>query len=437
MKLYNEPDFLIKQILYPSNCVNTESYKKSIFVYDIKMDENNYLLYNLLTGAIITLNKSEHNQIYKSNTDTHKFLCQNYFFVSKEIDEVKNFYNIKNIFKAIKQSQKGITKYTILTTTECNARCFYCFEEGIQKETMSIKTAKDVADYIINTSCGEKIVLQWFGGEPLCNTIAIREICEKLKEKGISYSSSITTNGILLNEKLLLEIIDLWHLETATITLDGTEEQHNIRKNLYDSSINAFQRSITNIESLLKNGIYVKLRINFDSENFEDCKKLAYEISKKYDRFLKYLSVEPVLLYGERDSLEGYKMLFELRKYFGRLKIYLPSKPKSFLLNTCKSNNLNSIVITPSGKLCACEHAEPNMIFGDIYSKTLNKDIYSYWVKDSIEYRYEACSNCVFLPQCHFIYGRCPIKCNYPYCQLNMENIIDNALLEYIEKTGD
>jgi len=60
-----------------------------------------------------------------------------------------------------------ITSYTILPTTGCNARCYYCFEHGSKVMTMTRETAGEVVRFITE-HCGPKktVAIMWFGGEP-------------------------------------------------------------------------------------------------------------------------------------------------------------------------------------------------------------------------------------------------------------------------------
>jgi sulfatase maturation enzyme AslB (radical SAM superfamily) len=105
-----------------------------------------------------------------------------------------------------------ITCYTILTTTDCNARCFYCYEKGIRRLPMSRETADKTVAFI-KEHCGEKSVnISWFGGEPLFNSEVIDIIIGYLKENNIKYISTMVTNGYLFDEKLIFKAKNFWNL---------------------------------------------------------------------------------------------------------------------------------------------------------------------------------------------------------------------------------
>lgn len=68
---------------------------------------------------------------------------------------------VRKLAKLLGDRKKKTKSYTILTTTDCNARCFYCYELGRSRIPMSEQTAHEIADYI----SAPKVNIHWFGGE--------------------------------------------------------------------------------------------------------------------------------------------------------------------------------------------------------------------------------------------------------------------------------
>ena len=96
--------------------------------------------------------------------------------------------------------------FTILTTTKCNARCFYCYEmKSKNKHHMTPETALKAANYIASVAPkGKTINLNWFGGEPLFNMKAIDIITQRIRDLGVNFMTSFTTNGYLFDKDLSL-----------------------------------------------------------------------------------------------------------------------------------------------------------------------------------------------------------------------------------------
>ena len=116
------------------------------------------------------------------------FLINHWFLVPIKYDE-------EAILSIIKERECTIITdtyldhpehFTILTTSACNARCFYCYELGLKNKThMSLETAEKVAKYIIKHAPKDRsVTLDWFGGEPLFNHKMISIISSRVRSAG-------------------------------------------------------------------------------------------------------------------------------------------------------------------------------------------------------------------------------------------------------------
>ena len=171
--------------------------------------ENYNLLYNTKEDFLIRYSNKDFDSINEllKYDEIKKFLYEKNFFDNNERDEI-----LERQKKSIESSN---TLMLIIKLTElCNFRCVYCYEDFSNKNIDKQKSDK-IIEFIsnqINRSDFNKVIINWFGGEPLLNTEAIEYISPKIKrlcdKKGIEYIGSITTNGFLLNEKnfnMLLE----------------------------------------------------------------------------------------------------------------------------------------------------------------------------------------------------------------------------------------
>ena len=169
--------------------------------YCIKKDvEEGTLLYNVLTKEMIIV---EHNE--KDSSQVLEYLRRNLFVVDSQNDDVALAQKVRRFAKSMARTPGYYRKYTIFTTTKCNARCHYCFEQGYQRMDMPDSIAEKTANVIVEnynkaiTHNQDKIIqLDWFGGEPLVCQKPMNIITSILHKNGVRFRSRITTNGLLL-----------------------------------------------------------------------------------------------------------------------------------------------------------------------------------------------------------------------------------------------
>lgn len=382
--------------------------------YVIKIEHNGHiLLWNNLTKELIELTESEAKRLeVKPLIADNEFLitlAKKWFLVPLNYDEFKLSQQIYNLAKNF-NIDNTINQYTILPTTACNARCFYCFEAGTKFISMDKQIANDTADFIIKNSNNKKVHISWFGGEPLCNTGAIDIITSKLRENGVKFNSSIVTNGYLFNKENVKKALERWNIINVQITLDGTEKIYNSVKNYIYEKINAFAVVMTNIGLLLENGIRVSIRLNLDKYNKEDLTELINLLNLrfgKYDNFTVYAR----LLY-ENEGYEKVSRTSEEQQYMGKELSKMLDLIKSYSMSTkqrnadttikiyaCMADNPNSIMVLPDGKLGRCEHFVSKDFCGDIYNG-ITKGPWSRYIPKA-----EKCKTCVYCPSCLVLEG--------------------------------
>ena len=160
-------------------------------------DRNNFLLYNTHTTAFVVLRKDIYMQIFVNRDFSDTQCCDQLkkmgFLVDDDFDELLALEKLR-----IKGMDDPVQNVTILTTTECNARCYYCFEHGIRQYPMTREIADATVKYIKKNYPEKQLAINWFGGEPLLNFEIIKYITAQLKESGYEIISHITTNGLSL-----------------------------------------------------------------------------------------------------------------------------------------------------------------------------------------------------------------------------------------------
>ena len=232
------------------------TYRKMNYVLQVKC-EDGILLHNSITGKLVLLNKDEAslvNELPTKYSDKLYDLVESFFLVPVNYDEKKTVETLRVLLKRL-IVKKGIENYTILTTTNCNARCFYCYESNLPHINMEETTAKRLVEYMIENKESNTLRLHWFGGEPLVGISRIDQICEELTKSEIKFHSTMTSNGYLFTEPIVKRAVDSWKLDSVQITLDGTEEVYNSTKAYVCAGENPYKRVLNNIRLLLNNNI--------------------------------------------------------------------------------------------------------------------------------------------------------------------------------------
>ena len=413
MKIIKKANPLVEAILPKISLATTNTTRLNNFCCVFYID-NNRLIYNGLTGEVIF--EDERDEAY---------LYSHHYYVSVDYNEFKLVNELKTTINLIKQSSiKGINNYTILTTNDCNARCFYCYQKCSEKLYMDTDVSNKVFEYMLNhIDKNIKVNITWFGGEPLLNVNAIDIIVNQLNKNKISFTSNIVSNGSLFNNEIINRCNNLWNIKNIQITLDGTKNIYNKTKNYIDDK-NVYEKIIENISLLISNNINVSIRLNLTRNNYRDLKELIDFLYVKFDKN-KHYKVYVSLLYQDENNLEIisdlYKQKIELEKYIYYLGIYENKIDLDIKTNNCIADDLNSIVILPDGSLSCCEHIQEEIRWGSIFSnnnkldKCLNIDNniispFEFWKeKDDIK---DECKNCFYYPLCINI-KRCPGKSCY------------------------
>lgn len=388
-------------------------YRPMKFLLHTVVDDG-LLLYNVVTSEMVLLDDAEREfieklpEMYVKEMDE---LIARHFLVKEDFDENKSVKELRELLKKIGTS-KRISGFTILPTTECNARCYYCFESDHKRCTLTKEMADDVVDYIIDKSKGESVEIGWFGGEPLVASNRIAQICSSLKQKGVKFKSSMVSNAYLFDEELARVAKNEWNLAQIQITLDGTEKVYNETKAYILPKDNPYLRVLRNIQYLLDNGIAVNIRLNVTDKNFDDLKDLIDVLAKRFGgkkgftcyshavyegvgyEPLKYLDREHVDI--DTASLDA--MLRE-RKLLGHL-----SQLPSLRAIHCMADNDSCRLIYPDGLIGKCENMSSADAIGDIYSDITDNEKDT-WYK-TIE-QPEYCFDCCLFPNC-FDLKACP-----------------------------
>lgn len=444
MEIITAQHTLVQKIL-PLQKVADKSYRPMLYTLNYDVDGGK-LLYNVLTGELVLLAADEVNcfleQEYSDNA-TVNTLIEKWYLVPTDFDE-ETLYNQVNPFAEMmtdKTNNGPLTRYTIYPTTDCNARCFYCFELKQSHKPMTPQIASDVGDFIVRKCEGQPVRFRWFGGEPLYNAEAIDIICEKLSQAGVDFDGRMISNGYLFDDENVKKAKEKWHLDNVQITLDGTEEIYNRVKNFIYPNVNAFQRVLDNTERLLKAGISVSLRMNMDMHNADDLYKLTdllYERFGQYKIFRPYVHLlfeDDSALHTQRTDAERHLLqerFFAFEDYlYEKFGLYLQGIENMKRFKHCMADSNRSTTVLPDGNLGKCEHYLDDHFWGNIYSDEIDRDVINTFKKK--RNLGEMCRKCPLRPGC-FELEMCqdvPNRCDEFDKQLLFRNVEGRIRSEY------
>ena len=138
---------------------------------------------------------------------------------------------------------------SILVSEDCNLNCSYCFEKTKNKQKMSVETAIDTYEFLLNNEIKNRenglshdnILLTMFGGEPMLNFETIRATLEYVKQKksDIKTDVMIITNGTILTDDMAIYLKDYctnFGTLSIQISVDGLKDSHDYYRVYKDGS---------------------------------------------------------------------------------------------------------------------------------------------------------------------------------------------------------
>lgn len=408
MKTVYEMNELIRRVLPEVFPAPEERYRPISFCVRYDMTDG-VAIYNTMTKELLILEGEEAKALDETQieSETARELVRRYFLVPTEHDDCALADEINELTRKIGNHyiDGKLTGFTILTTTDCNARCYYCYEAGIKRIAMTEQIAHEVAAFIARKARTNKVRLHWFGGEPLYNYPAIDVICSDLTEKGFTFVSDITSNAFLWTEELVERAKEKWNLRTIQITLDGTEKVYNATKDYIDlNGENAFERVMRNIVWLAENDVFVSIRLNLGRDNYNDLVHLVdYLVNLLGDR--KNYRIYAHLLFDIEQG-NDVELRTVLTKRIEALEIYIDERmpvKNTFIDRTasfvnCQASGGSAVVIGPEGELYPCEHINECESCGTIWDDSHMFDHVEEW--QELMPREDLCQNCVKYPIC-------------------------------------
>lgn len=425
-------------------------YKFSMYNHYGTLNDGSVLIYNVLSSAVATMTADEFSAIQKAQPiEGEEELFQDSlsmgFLVPDNEDELAKVLALRNA-NNFNDRRAG---FQILPTTGCNARCFYCYEQGFKASTMTDETVEETIRFILDyCETMQEVTIAWFGGEPFTKETTIVKISKALiaefDKRGTHYSANVITNGALISDDNIDAIVNDYRISSVQITLDGRGENHVKRKGYVDKSV-TYETILQNIAMLTKHNIQVMVRINVDRNNFEDCLGIFDDLTR-LDAYFANMWPYVAPLYTDKKTYTDCFTHDELANVYSKVFIKMidtgfiqsiDGLPMNFSNATCCAKLMNNFVISPEGDISKCEHLlnVPEEVVGHVSTGIVFNSAMVKWCDTSIP---EKCKTCSYLPICQagcsaaeargFGYGRC-----------SYVSFIDDAIVEaanYLLKKG-
>jgi uncharacterized protein len=396
----------------------------------------------------------ELRKIHENSIDEDIYYLGKYEYLKKH-----NFFTVSPIiaFESLNESmvKEGIinTNQIIFEVTDfCNLNCTYCgygdlYEGYDVRNLKNIDTVKAInfLKYIFDikhTSKKNKIIIGFYGGEPLLNIEFIKRIVEfsnQLKtNKELDISYSMTTNATLIHKYIDFLVENKFEL---LISLDGNEENHSYRI-FRKNKKNSFHKVIENIDRIQRDyteyfSEYVSFNAVLHNKNsVKDIYEFVYLRYHKIPRISELVlkdinpdnkkSVEHLFHSKQKSEIEYqkeesnilphneiflYKELTDFLKYYSinffafNINSLLGNEEKYFPTDTCIPFK-RRIFFSTNNKLFPCEKINKKYFMGEINENividipkiTQQYNHYYEHIKKVCQhcYHYRTCGSCIF-----------------------------------------
>lgn len=309
---------------------------------------------------------------------------------------------------------------TICPTLACNFECPYCFATR-GKGKMAPDVQDDVvalAERMIEAAHAKRLVITWFGGEPLMATDIIEALSPRLialaEERGCAYKSWIFTNGYLLS-KDVVDLLLRCRVTNVHIPLDGVGATNDATRRLVGGGP-TYQRILDNL-GLLKPPIRTLIRANTHENNVDEIDALKQAVVARSEEAGTELNFYAAALVDVSPAEETDSPMADFA-YHG-IEVALRPESRHVIVgrdHSCVGQNMWMVAIDDKGLLYKCGGklcGQPDYAYGtahdwdpaDPLATASNPDMLSKFLNTVTLSHDDKCYECEWLPLCG---GGCP-----------------------------
>ncbi|MBO8159641.1 thioether cross-link-forming SCIFF peptide maturase [Thermosyntropha sp.] len=299
----------------------------------------------------------------------------------------------------------------------CNMKCRYCFAGqgnfGGKPSLMSKDTGKKALDFLVQRSGNiRNLEVDFFGGEPLLNFEVVKSLIaygrELEKKTGKKFNFTLTTNAVLLNEKILDYLVD--ENISLILSLDGRKET-NDRNRILNNGQGTYDLIVPHIKmTKAKKPISFYVRGTFTRDNLD----FVSDVKHIVDLGIDALSLEPAV--GENEDefaikkedlpqvLKEYENLTRLLwEYYERGKEILFFHYNLNLMGgPCIAKRITGcgagfeyLAVTPEGDIYPCHQfiGDDCYYMGNVWTGELREEIKAVFAQNNLNNK-EECLDC-------------------------------------------
>ncbi|MBI4714644.1 MAG: SPASM domain-containing protein [Nitrospirae bacterium] len=378
--------------------------------------ENLVLLYNTFSDSRVVVNREVMEFMDQAGERT-KFTAQEKevldplmelgFLLDQDVNEDLELEYWFQKFK-FDTSEMGVT---LLTTYACNMDCVYCYEKGVvSSKQMREETWRRAVLWMIRKmedARPKTLRLTFFGGEPLLNPGAVREVSEELsyaaRKRGVELEIWIVTNGVLLTRELV-EFLLPFGLRNIKVTLDGDKGTHDLLRPARGGD-GTFDRILENLRRI-RGLVPITIGGNFYSHSKDSIPAL---LDRLRDAGFTAADIEavrfkPVLSgvgeVGGKCAVGGFSEAEAKDFLWIREEVQkrgFPA-PNDLVLGPCDATREYYYVIDPVGKIYKCPGfvGREEMAIGDLHDEKFIHRNVQFMTVDL----WKKCRGCPFIPIC-------------------------------------
>lgn len=196
--------------------------------------------------------------------------------LSEHIDELYRKPRLRNLFWE--------------ATVQCNLSCLHCGSNCNNIKHNDSLTGKEMRTFLYhfaNEFSAQEVMLHITGGEPLLRN-DLFDVMRFAADLGFIWG--ITTNGILLTENVIQEMIRT-NCRTISVSLDGLKDTHNMLR-----GCNCFNIVLNNIRNLVDSKGFSNIQVTtvVHKENIHELNNLLSLIEELNVDSWRLTSIEPI-----------------------------------------------------------------------------------------------------------------------------------------------